>query len=60
VNIPESAELVAEDVSEISWEDLIDEMHANPAAHIIETGVCNSGSDPTMNTVGLTDGAVQS
>jgi hypothetical protein len=47
VEVTDSPELIAEDVSEISWEELIDDMQASPAAHIIETGVCNSGSDPS-------------
>ena len=49
------AELVADDVSDVSWEDLIDEMQASPSAHIIETGVCNSGSDPSARCDTLGD-----
>jgi hypothetical protein len=57
VEITDSAVLVAEEMSDISWEDLIDmyadvDMHASPSAYISEPclGGCDCNQDPGLNT----------
>jgi hypothetical protein len=43
------AELAAEDVSEISWEDMIDGVSINPQAGVVQSVECSSSSDPTLH-----------
>ena len=45
VEIQDSAQLFAEDVSDISWEDMVDAMRADPAAQIESCGGCNGVCD---------------
>lgn len=62
MEITSSAALVAEDMSDISWEDLIDmhagsDVYASPSAYISEPclGGCDCDHDPGLNTDSSTD-----
>lgn len=62
MEVQNSAQLFAEDVSEISWEDMVDAMRTDPAAHIASSGggsgVCDCDNTDTLTGLTLDDSAI--